>query len=327
VGVIATYLDATRAAEEQGVRFVVLASGKQKADGHPFRPLTPEVEARLQERIDYLAGLFFALVADARGMTPDAIQALEAGVFAGQGAVASRLADRVGSFADCLAAAQGAAAQRLSAARGFFLRGNDMNPILQALCLPENATEAEAVVAAVQLREQGERLSSRNVALESRVSELEAQVAQSVPKAQHAETVAALQSTIDAAAEAKATLEKRALAAEAKVKEADTARITAKVESFVGPKLTVAEREPYLKIALRDEAEFDALMASRPDLGVTGDSVIGTKGNETRRTDSGDAKVARLDQFTAERMKLKGCSRLEAMRQVMLEHPELCNDD
>jgi signal peptide peptidase SppA len=324
VGVIATYLDVSKALETNGVRAIVTSTGARKADGHPMLPFSDDEIASLQARVDHLGSLFFSLVADARGMTPESVKALEAGVFSGQSAVEKRLADRVGSLADCLASAQAAASQRLSAPRAAFLSGNPMNPILQTFGLDEKATDADVVVAAVALRDQNTKLSADCAAFASRIAELEAALAASVPGPQHDAALAALQSTIDAQAEKATALEQRAMKAEALVKKADEARLTAKVESFVGPKLTPAQREPWMAIALRDEGEFDRLIALQPDLGVLGGPAIPPAAGASRSTDSDDAKVARINQLTTERMKASGESRAKAMATVMREHPELC---
>lgn len=153
VGVIATYLDMSKAAEAEGVRAVILSSGKQKADGHPMSGLDEEMVARLQARIDYLAGLFAELVGGARGMAPQAVLALEAGVFAGPEAVRAGLADRVGSLADCLAALDAAAGPKTPMpGRGPANPGRHMHALLAALGLAETASESDGLAAIASLK-------------------------------------------------------------------------------------------------------------------------------------------------------------------------------
>jgi len=103
VGVIGCVDDYTEAMAKEGVRVTVLTSGARKSDGNPMVETTPEAIATLQATIDTLASAFFALVSERRPLSADAVKALEAGVFLGQAAVDSGLADEVVSYADLLA--------------------------------------------------------------------------------------------------------------------------------------------------------------------------------------------------------------------------------
>jgi capsid assembly protease len=154
VGVIAAYANYSGALKEAGVRVVVLTSGKQKADGSPYRPWSDEAVARMQADVDYLAGLFCARVATARGMTPEDVRALEAGCFRGQAAVDAHLADRVMPTADALAYAHALAKQASAASNPVFAvtrtaaQGtNPMKLLALALGLSEDATESEILAA------------------------------------------------------------------------------------------------------------------------------------------------------------------------------------
>jgi ClpP class serine protease len=104
VGVIASLASFAARLAAKGIDARVFASGAEKADGHPALPISDETAARVQARVDDLAAIFTGWVADRRGMTPAAVQALEAGVRTGAGAVAAGLADRVASFDATLAA-------------------------------------------------------------------------------------------------------------------------------------------------------------------------------------------------------------------------------
>lgn len=107
VGVIAEALDLTSANAQHGVRVELVTTGKQKADGHPDRPLTDEILARVQDRVDKLGAVFFASVAEARDMTPEAVEALQAACLLGADAKAAKLADDVISYDDFLADIRG----------------------------------------------------------------------------------------------------------------------------------------------------------------------------------------------------------------------------
>ena len=102
VGVIGTMVSWSAALEAAGVDVRVIVSGAEKADGHPAQPLSDGAVAREQARVDQLAEVFFAWVADRRPLDRDAIAALQAGIRLGPEAVAAKLADRVGTLAAIL---------------------------------------------------------------------------------------------------------------------------------------------------------------------------------------------------------------------------------
>lgn len=110
IGVISVLYDRTAANAAEGLNVRVIASGAQKADGHPDTPLTDDVVQREQAVVDQLAQRFAGIVAEARGMKPDAVLALEAGCLWGADAVTKGLADGVCTFEECCARATGAAA-------------------------------------------------------------------------------------------------------------------------------------------------------------------------------------------------------------------------
>jgi len=95
IGVMLVSVDASKAEEAIGLRFSVIASGGRKADSNPHTPMTPDALASLQAQVDEQARVFCELVAEHRGLDPEAVAGLEAGVFVGAQAVAAGLADRV----------------------------------------------------------------------------------------------------------------------------------------------------------------------------------------------------------------------------------------
>lgn len=102
VGVIAQVVDATAANAKAGMDIRLVTSGARKADTHPDRKLDDAVLTALQSRVDAMAEAFVGVVASSRGMTPEAVYALEAGVFLGASAVHAGLADGVAGWDEFL---------------------------------------------------------------------------------------------------------------------------------------------------------------------------------------------------------------------------------
>ena len=98
VGVISTMVDVTAADEAMGVRYVTIASGSKKTDGHPHVPITDTAVASEKRRVDKLALQFFKLVRQARGLPIKTIQGFQAGIFLGREGVSAGLADAVMTF-------------------------------------------------------------------------------------------------------------------------------------------------------------------------------------------------------------------------------------
>lgn len=102
VGVITTMVDQVERDKKEGFRVEVLATGRKKTDHHPHFPLTDGALKRARKGIDKLAGAFFEMVSQSRGLTTEAVAGFEAGVFQGQDGVNVGLADGVMSLAECL---------------------------------------------------------------------------------------------------------------------------------------------------------------------------------------------------------------------------------
>jgi len=98
IGVIGTHVDFSRMLESAGVKYTLITSGETKADLSPTAPLSDRARAELQDEINRLGELFFALVAENRGLDADAIRALQAGTYYGPAAVSAGLADEVGAL-------------------------------------------------------------------------------------------------------------------------------------------------------------------------------------------------------------------------------------
>src|SRR5690606_8379409 len=92
IGVLRPLVDASRQAEMFGLKFTLVASGARKTDGAPEVPTSDEAIAEAQRHVNELAEMFFALVAEHRGVSADEVRALEAGIV--HGAEAKRRGDR-----------------------------------------------------------------------------------------------------------------------------------------------------------------------------------------------------------------------------------------
>lgn len=104
VGIISTREDFSEMHAARGLRVSLITSGARKADGNPAQPMTESELKASQTLVDSMAGVFFELIAELRGVDAESVRALEAGVFHGASAVAVGLADRVQSFDEMLAA-------------------------------------------------------------------------------------------------------------------------------------------------------------------------------------------------------------------------------
>lgn len=102
VGVIGGMTSYAKALAAAGIDSRVYASGAEKADGHPALPISKEADARAQQLVTEFGAVFRRWVAERRKMTPEAVQATEAGVRYGAAAVSAGLADRMQSAASAL---------------------------------------------------------------------------------------------------------------------------------------------------------------------------------------------------------------------------------
>lgn len=104
IGTITMAVDATKADDQFGLKFHLIASGARKTDANPHVALSDDARASVQSKIDQLAEIFFKHVSASRGKSVDEIRAYEADTFVGAQAVSVGLADEVGTFASLVAA-------------------------------------------------------------------------------------------------------------------------------------------------------------------------------------------------------------------------------
>src|SRR5690606_16232793 len=110
IGVLRPLVDASRQAEMFGLKFTLVASGARKADGAPEVPTSDEAIAEAQRQVNELAEMFFALVAEHRGVSADEVRALEAGIVHGAEAKRRGLIDEVTTLDALLASITSGAA-------------------------------------------------------------------------------------------------------------------------------------------------------------------------------------------------------------------------
>ena len=102
IGVIAMHVDQSVKDAQDGVRYPAVFAGERKNDLNPHEPISNEAHAVLKAEVDRIYDLFVETVARHRGLDADAVRATEAGLFFGPDAVATGLADAVGSLDDAL---------------------------------------------------------------------------------------------------------------------------------------------------------------------------------------------------------------------------------
>jgi signal peptide peptidase SppA len=103
IGAIAELEDRTLFNEKAGILKEYIKTGARKDDSRPDRPLTNEVRASVQKRIDHVGDLFMGDVAKARKLSVETVDGFESAVFSGQDAVDVGLADGVSSWKKFLA--------------------------------------------------------------------------------------------------------------------------------------------------------------------------------------------------------------------------------
>ena len=100
IGTLMVHMDKSKMLEDQGVKATVIRSGKYKALGNPYEPLSDVAKAEMQAKADTLTGIFLGYVADRRGMTPSAAgQDWPSRTMLGEDALAAGGIDAAGTMA------------------------------------------------------------------------------------------------------------------------------------------------------------------------------------------------------------------------------------
>lgn len=103
IGVLGRHIDESRALEAAGLTVSLLSIGARKVDGAPEIPLAAEARARIMSELNNFYGEFTRRVAAFRGLTVQAVEATEAGVYQGAEALRLRLADEIATPSALLA--------------------------------------------------------------------------------------------------------------------------------------------------------------------------------------------------------------------------------
>lgn len=239
IGVIDTVLDVTAQDAAMGVKVAIVTSGARKADSNPHTPLNDSKIAAAQASVDAVAGLFFQLVADARGVDAGAIQALEAATFPGVLATGRGLVDEVATFEETLAMV---ASGRLSAREGATYEDT-----------MAKSSDYESTVASLRKMAEGDDANAR--AAKRALAALE-------------EGEGEEKKDGEAKAEGDSG-EKKEEKPEAKAAEDDGKKPEAKVASAaqaVDVKALKAEIKSEMRAEAQEAADREALLATRPDL-------------------------------------------------------------
>jgi len=103
IGVVTSHIDLSKMYDEMGVKQTFIFAGKHKVDGNASEPLSDDVKARIQVRIDELYDVFVSNVARNRGMEEQAVRDTEALTYTATQAVSIGLADSIGPLDDAVA--------------------------------------------------------------------------------------------------------------------------------------------------------------------------------------------------------------------------------
>lgn len=98
IGVIDGLIDATAQDAAIGLQYTLITSGARKSDGNPHAKTTDGAVVASQARVNALASIFFDHVSARRGIAPDALAGLQAGLFHGADAVSRGLADQIATL-------------------------------------------------------------------------------------------------------------------------------------------------------------------------------------------------------------------------------------
>ncbi len=105
IGVITMHRDISAAEEKRGEKTTLIYSGRDKAVGHPFGPLSEDHRGVIQGRLDYLYSTFVDSIASYRAMDRNQVanEVADARIFTGRQAIDAGLADGMTSLDDMVA--------------------------------------------------------------------------------------------------------------------------------------------------------------------------------------------------------------------------------
>lgn len=97
IGIIVIHADISEQNKNEGIKTTIIRCGAKKMMPNPWEPLSDEIRAEMQADVDAMGDLFFSTVSRNRGLSVDAIQAMEAACFMAGRGVELGLADEVNS--------------------------------------------------------------------------------------------------------------------------------------------------------------------------------------------------------------------------------------
>lgn len=167
IGVYTMHMDVSGLLKQMGIEVSVISSGRHKVDGHPFGPLTKDVRADIQARIDQLRLTFARAIGSGRGarLPSDAALATEARVFPADAALAAGLIDRIGTFKSVLSEYPSAPAGRTtSQTRRSSMSETSGAPSAEAQGIPKADHDAAVKTARADGRAEGEKAGTDRLA-------------------------------------------------------------------------------------------------------------------------------------------------------------------
>jgi len=102
IGVIAMHVDQSVKDQQDGIAYTAVFAGDRKNDLNPHAPISGEAHSFLQGEVNRIYDLFATTVAKHRGMGVNTIKNTQAALYFGTDAVASGLADDVGTLDDAI---------------------------------------------------------------------------------------------------------------------------------------------------------------------------------------------------------------------------------
>jgi protease-4 len=103
IGVLMEFPNVEELMDKIGLRYEVIKSTEHKDLGSPFREVTEEERALLQEVVDDVYGQFVDAIAEERGMSRDSVRAIADGrLLSGRSAIEYGLIDAEGSLVDAI---------------------------------------------------------------------------------------------------------------------------------------------------------------------------------------------------------------------------------
>lgn len=105
IGVVATHVDVSQLEKARGIKTTEIYAGRYKRIDTAYEPLSQEGRASIQDRVDYLYGLFVDAVAQNRGVSPDDVldRMADGKLFVGQQAIDIGLIDGIKTRSEIIA--------------------------------------------------------------------------------------------------------------------------------------------------------------------------------------------------------------------------------